>query len=79
LFNQPVFLSTPVSAEELSGGYVMETQYGIIVNYSLESAGNIDVYVITTSEGDFISANVIYTGNDECEQLRLTRYPQKIV
>lgn len=69
------FLSIPVNAEELScpdGGGAMEVQYGDVVNCLLESAGDLDVYTIAASEGDFISANVIYTGNDECESLRLS-------
>jgi hypothetical protein len=69
------FLTTPVSAAELScpdGGAPMEVQYGDVVNCSLEGVGDLDVYAIAATEGDFISANVTYTGNDECEKLRLS-------
>ncbi len=69
------FLTTPVSAAELScpdGGAPMEVQYGDVVNCSLESIGDLDVYAIAATEGDFISANVTYTGDDDCELLQLT-------
>ncbi len=69
------FLTTPVSAAELScpeGGAPMEVKYGDVVNCSLESAGDLDVYAIAATEGDFISANVTYTGDDECTTLQLT-------
>ncbi len=68
------FLSTPVVAEELScpdGGAPMQVQYGDVVNCSIESAGDLDVFAISATEGDFISANVIYTGNDDCTILQL--------
>jgi hypothetical protein len=69
------FLITPVSAAELScpdGGAPMKVQYGDVVNCSLESAGDLDVYAIAATEGDFISANVTYTGDDKCIGLRLS-------
>lgn len=64
------FLSTPVSAEELScpdGGGAMQVQYGDVVNCEIESAGDLDTYTIDATEGDFISANVTYNGTDEDE------------
>ncbi len=69
------FLTATVNAAELScpdGGAPMEVQYGDVVNCSLESAGDLDVYAIAAAEGDFISANVTYTGDDDCELLQLT-------
>ncbi len=74
LLSSLFFLTTPTRAAELScpdGGGALEIQYGDIVNCSLESAGDLDVFAIAASEGDFISANVNYTGNDECETLQL--------
>ncbi len=68
------FLSTPVVAEELScpaGGAPMQVMYGDVVNCSIESAGDLDVFAISANEGDLISANVSYTGDDDCESLRL--------
>ncbi len=68
------FLTTPVNAAELScpdGGAFMKVQYGDVVNCSLESAGDLDVYAIAATEGDFISANVTYTGEDDCVSLFL--------
>ncbi len=68
------FLSTPVVAEELScpdGGAPMQVEYGDIVNCSIESVGDLDVFAISATEGDFISANVNYTGNDDCTLFRL--------
>jgi hypothetical protein len=68
------FLSTPVVAEELScpdGGGAMQIQYGNVVNCSIESAGDLDVFAISATEGDFISANVNYTGDDDCTILQL--------
>ena len=67
-------VTTSVVAEELScpdGGAAMQTQYGDIVNCSLESVGDLDVYAIAATEGDFISANVTYTGDDDCTLLQL--------
>ena len=74
LISSLFFLSTSINAEELScpeGGAPMEAQYGDVVNCSLESSGDLDVYAIAAAEGDFISANVTYTGNDDCTTLQL--------
>ncbi len=68
------FLATPVNAAEIScpdGGAPMQVQYGDVVNCSLESVGDLDVYAIAATEGDFISANVAYTGEDDCVSLFL--------
>jgi len=67
------FLTTPAGAEELScpdGGAPMKSQYGDVVNCSLESVGDLDIYAFAATEGDFISANVTYTGDDDCVSLR---------
>jgi len=69
------FLTTPVGAEEIScpdGGAPLGIQYGDVVNCSIENVGDLDVYAISATEGDFISANVVYTGEDDCDLLQLT-------
>ena len=74
LLSSLFFLPTSISAAELAcpdGGAAMEIQYGDIVNCSLESSGDLDVFAIAATEGDFISANVTYTGNDDCTILQL--------
>ena len=69
LLSNLIFLATSVNAAEFScpdGGAAMDIQYGDFVNCSLESVGDLDVYAIAATEGDFISVNVTYTGSDDC-------------
>ncbi len=65
------FFTTSVTAAEFScpeGGAAVQVQYGDIVNCSIESPGDSDVYAIAANDGDFISANVTFTGDtNECE------------
>jgi len=69
------FLTSPLKAAELScpeGGAPMQVQYGDVVNCSIENAGDLDVFSIAADEGDFISANITSTGDDDCVNLLLT-------
>ncbi len=71
------FLTSPLKAAELScpeGGAPMPVQYGDVVNCSIESSGDLDVYAITANEGDFISANITYTAgeDDDCKYFQPT-------
>ena len=50
----------------------MPVQYGDVVNCSIESPGDLDVFAISATKDDLISANVNYTGNeDDCTNIQL--------
>ncbi len=62
LLSSLFILSTPISATEIScpnSGAALDVQYGDIVNCSIESSGDIDVFVIALTEGDFFSTSLV--------------------
>ncbi len=73
LLSSLFFLSTPISAAEIScpnNGEAMDVQYGDTVNCSIESVADIDIFVIALTEGDFFSASIVPA--DNCNELDIS-------